>query len=182
MLWSEVFAVIFLLAGIILGTIGGLNYIRNQNDERIYRPWKTLCLVRNYTSNRCDSQWFSDCYDRYPCFNEEYLVDYEIFNKTIMRSSIKTKKQKHLTRKHNDTCYYDGRDNLTSVKWNYADKRLGFILFCIGYGIVIVVLPIMLIILIFLIIEHRRHHHHQKKRNSSEHLYCLNETILKSTS
>jgi uncharacterized membrane protein len=66
------------------------------------------------------------------------------------------------------------------VKWNYADKRLGFILFCIGYGIVIVVLPIMLIILIFLIIEHRRHR--QEKRNSSEHSYCLNETILKSTS
>jgi hypothetical protein len=84
MLWSEIFSVIFLLTGIILGTIGALNYIQNRNDERIYRPWKTLCLVRNYTSNRYDSQWFSDCYDQYPCFNEEYLVDYEIFNKTIM--------------------------------------------------------------------------------------------------
>jgi hypothetical protein len=163
MVWSEVFAVIFLLAGIIFGTLGASNYIRNRNDEQTYRPWKTLCIVRNYTSKRCDYRWFSDCYDRYPCFNEEYLVDYEIFNKTIVRSSIKTKNQINLNRKQNDTCYYDGRHNLTSVKWNYADKTLGLILFCIGYGTVAVVLPIIVIILIFLIIERR----HQQIENSS---------------
>jgi hypothetical protein len=180
MLWSEIFAVIFLLSGITIGTIGAVNYFRNRNDERTYGPWKTLCFVRNYTAYQCNYRWFSDCYDRYPCFNEEYLVDYEIFNKTIIRSSIKTKNQKNLHRKQNSTCYYNGKENLTSVKWNYADKTVGFILFCIGYGMVAVVSPIMLIILIYLIKERRRCHH-RERRNSFEQLYRFNESILTTT-
>jgi hypothetical protein len=95
MLWCEVFAFIFLMVGIILGSIGLCDYVRNRNDERLYRSWKTLCIVRNFTSNRCDCQWSNDFCKTYPCFNEDFLVNYEIFNKTIITSYIKTKGQKN---------------------------------------------------------------------------------------
>lgn len=168
LLWCEVFAFIFLLAGIILGSIGACNYLRNQNDERIYRPWKTICIVRNFTSNRCDCQWSKDFCKTYPCFNEEFLVNYEIFNKTIITSYIQTKgkiNEKNFNLKKNETCYYDGRSNITSVKWNYNDKTYGLILFSIGYGIVVVSLPILVIIFVFLRIQHCRN---QRKLISDE--------------
>jgi hypothetical protein len=92
-LWCEVFAFTFLIAGIILGSIGVCDYVRNRNDERIYRSWKTICIVRNYTSNRCDCPWSRNFCKIYSCFNEEFLVDYEIFNKTIITSYIKTESQ-----------------------------------------------------------------------------------------
>jgi len=91
MLWCEVFAFIFLVAGIIIGSIGLCDYVRNRNDERLYRSWKTLCIVRNFTSNRCDCRWSSGLCRTYPCFNEDFLVNYEILNKTIITSYIKTK-------------------------------------------------------------------------------------------
>ena len=104
LLWCEVFVFIFFITGLIIGTIGGYDYIKNRHDERIYRSWKTLCLVRNYTLKRCDCNWFNEFCKIYPCFNEEFLVDYEIFNKTIITNYIQTKNQlnhhKDLTIRH----------------------------------------------------------------------------------
>ena len=137
-LWLEIFAVSLLLAGIIVGSYGAATYWKNSKDEVNYRPWKTMCYVRNYTLNVCDR------YDQCLCFDEEYLVEYEIFNKTKLTSRIQTKtRTTSPSPKVNDTCYYNGRFNLTSVKWIYGDKTTGFILFRMGLGIVGIVLPIM---------------------------------------
>lgn len=139
-LWLEIFAVSFLLAGILIGSYGASNYLKSSKDEDNYRSWKTICYVRNYTLNSCD------CYSQCLCFEEEYIVEYEIFNQTKLISRIQTKTRTNPTRKLNETCYYNGRFNLTSVKWNYDDKTIGLLLFRMGLGIVAIVLPIMIII------------------------------------
>lgn len=139
-LWLEIFAISLLLAGIIVGSYGAATYLKNCQDEQNYRLWKTICYVRNYTLTSCD------CYDQCPCFAEEFLVEYEIFNKTNLLSRIQTKTRTISTRKSNGTCYYNGRYNLTSVKWDYEDKMPGLILFRIGYGMIALLFPIMVII------------------------------------
>jgi hypothetical protein len=81
----------------------------------------------------------------------------------------------------NHTCYYDGKNNIKSVKWNYNDKTFGYILFCIGYSIAAFNVPILVIILMFLIITRR--HNEQKLifneiENSCNVLY-RNDELLK---
>ena len=75
-LWLEIFAVSFFLAGIIVGGYGASNYLKSSKDEENYRPWKTICYIRNYTLNSCN------CSNQCLCFEEEYIVEYEIFNQT----------------------------------------------------------------------------------------------------
>lgn len=138
-LWLEIFAISLLLGGILIGSYGVFIYFKSCQNEQNYRPWKTICHVRNYTLTSCND------YDRCPCFIEECFVEYEIFNQTILHSWIQTKTRMMPIRKSNETCYYNGRSNLTSVIWHYEDKTTGWILFRTGYGIIAIILFIMVI-------------------------------------
>jgi len=191
MLWCEIFMFILFIAGIILGSIGLSQYIKNHRDELTYRPWQTICLIENYSMDQCDCYSSGDYCPLVPCFNENYLVTYEISNQTRITSSIQTKSQstqkkfqvkntsKILFHKYfcllkigaSEVCYYNGKFNVTSVKWTYEDKTLGFILFSIGYGISAIVFPLLMFILIILTIEHRHHQRQQRKRIHIEQFF-----------
>lgn len=82
----------------------------------------------------------------------------------------------------NQVCYYNGKSNVTSVKWTYADKTIGFILFVIGYGMAAIVFPFLIFILIVLTFEHRRQRQRQlifcHLRHISNSSSSLNQMFL----
>ena len=92
--------------GILLGSVSVVRYVELRNIERIYR--NTTCHLLNYRGyeQRC---YHIDHYHRRrsarasydPCFDEQFLVSYPIFNGTYVRSSLSTfmKYKRHSQRK-----------------------------------------------------------------------------------
>lgn len=119
----------FLITGIIIELISGSIYVAFQNDRRIYQPWKTTCYVINnmliqYTCKTCNKY---SC-DDYDCYDETLVIIYEISNGTMITNTINNTGITVLMKVgENRTCYYDGKNDVLSVKWDYRNTD-GFFL------------------------------------------------------
>lgn len=78
-----------MIAGVILGSYGASIYRKAENNQRLFRPWETICLLLDYQSIKhyCKSCGEDGCII-YTCYNQIYQVTYTIFNGTYINTTI----------------------------------------------------------------------------------------------
>ncbi|UJR24782.1 hypothetical protein I4U23_006156 [Adineta vaga] len=149
-IFVKIFLGFSLIAGIIVGSYGLALYVKAIQDEHLFRPWQTICHLLDYQTIKhdCKSCGEDGCLV-YTCYNQIYQIMYQIFNGTYINSTIifnDKQNQRAMKVGENYTCYYDEPHDVTFVKWEYDDDKIGLILLCVGYTIVGII-----ILLIFLL-------------------------------
>jgi hypothetical protein len=88
-----IFGFVVFLMGILIGLLNTVRYDKNVNDEHLYGSWNTICCILNHTyvQHQCKSCVNEDHCSYKTCYDEIIVVNYKIFNETIVTSTIATK-------------------------------------------------------------------------------------------